>query len=384
RSEANHEFTVRLDHNWDLVSFLLENPQGGSVTLTADSIRDVAFNVLNIRGEEVGYVDDNTSGEEVLTLSDLDGAHFVNVFTFHPGTTFVLLHVSGNARLRRIPDQDDGRQLITDRPIRGTLDNPGDFDLFEMQLGEGEIVNFNVDSASIDPLLTVLYPSAGQNQMVSDEDSGGGLAGLNAELTYRAPHAGLYWVMVSDSYGGRVGGYTITASSRREGAPTPMAPVPTPVPIIGESGYPLLRQGAEHGFSILTPSWWIDAGEGCANTLCFYGNEGNVLLTYVEDETISATQRGQFAGTLASYIEQPTFGTILRHSWTTLTTDSGEAMEVLHYVLSGGGESLVAIFGVAVRDGAAFIVEYYISEGEYDALAPAIEESFRSFEWSEQ
>ncbi len=52
------------------------------------------------------------------------------------------------------------------------------------------------------------FPKSRNNQVVSDDDSGGGLFGLNSELVYRAPHTGEYFIAVTNAEGIDSGGAT--------------------------------------------------------------------------------------------------------------------------------------------------------------------------------
>ena len=60
----------------------------------------------------------------------------------------------------------------------------------------------------MDPYLTVDYLFS--DDVLADDDSGGGVFGESAELVLRADRDRTYRVVVSDSYGAQMGGYTLT------------------------------------------------------------------------------------------------------------------------------------------------------------------------------
>lgn len=61
---------------------------------------------------------------------------------------------------------------------------------------------------NFDPLLQVDYQ--GSSEDVFDDDSGGGIFGTNAKLTFRAPGSAHYTIVVVDTYFADVGGYFLT------------------------------------------------------------------------------------------------------------------------------------------------------------------------------
>ncbi|MCY4583488.1 MAG: hypothetical protein OXE50_11945 [Chloroflexi bacterium] len=70
----------------------------------------------------------------------------------------------------------------------------------------GRAVRIATDSVNVDTLLYVDFLNAREDQVLVDEDSGGGL-GLNSELVYAAPHTGEYFVTVIEAVGDRLGYY---------------------------------------------------------------------------------------------------------------------------------------------------------------------------------
>lgn len=382
-SKAANRHTFGLTNAWDSAAYILETLRNGQITITAESNEDIALSVVNRYGEIVGFADKTFSGEESVVITNPQGAHIVQISTYSRTGTSVTLTASGGARLIPITDRDDNRIINVDRPIRGTLDHPGDVDIFQLRLARGEIINLAVDSANIDALLTVTYPGAKADQAVRDDDSDGGFTGLNATLTYRAPHDGFYYVVVSDSNSRSMGGYTLLASSRRADAPTPIAPLPTEVPIVSPAGHPMYLQGEDEGFSIQTPAWWDPLAEGCASTACQYGLQGFLLILQVEDESIFAYLRSQLANNLAVTLEETLPLNAQQQQRSTVQTSGGELVERFHYLIYEGENEVHLIAGLAVRDGALVTMEYYIYDEYYEEMATVVDYSLSTFEWTE-
>ena len=92
---------------------------------------------------------------------------------------------------------------------------------------------------NIDPFLIVSFVGASEDQVVFDDDSGGGTIGFNAKVTYLAPHSGTYIVAVSDTPGAAIGSYYLSVSEAPDGAePTMIVPEST----IAEATTYVLRQ----------------------------------------------------------------------------------------------------------------------------------------------
>ena len=109
-------------------------------------------------------------------------------------------------------DIDDGRAIDVGQSIAGSLDYRGDFDYFELDLNKGESVNVVVESVLIDPFLTVDFPRATGDDVETDDNSGGGVFGLDASLTYTAAFEGTFILVVRSSRGREFGGYVVTVS----------------------------------------------------------------------------------------------------------------------------------------------------------------------------
>ena len=385
RTRAVSTHSLRLPSFRDAVSFMIEEPIDG-MEIRANSSQDVALRVVDLHGQEVAFADETATGEEVLTLDDPgENPLVLHIWQFGVQAAFANLYSDGP--LLPFEDDDDERSLFVGEPIAGSLDVPGDVDFYHLRLDQGDIVNLRIDSPNIDPLLTVSYEGAGPEQELWDDDSGGGLAGANAELTYRAPHDGLYIVVVEDAMGQQWGGYTISATGENElaaGAPTPMAPAPTPIPIVSPSGHPMLPQeGANGDVRLLAPSWWVNTSDStnCEARLCLIAEDG--LLEVYVDNSGTITSRSEMANGWA-YVVPQIFPGAVRQGWRTMQTEAGETVEVLHHTVAGDEGTIHVTSMIAFNDGVISIVFYIIFGDEvYEDLEPMMEHSFRTFAWVE-
>ena len=130
------------------------------------------------------------------------------------------------------------RTVAVGETVAGSLDHFLDWDWYSVRLKEGQTVRISTDSINIDTVLYVDFPKSRNNQVVSDDDSGGGLGG-NSELIYRAPHTGEYFIAVTEAVGDRLEGYFLSVESAREGMETVSVP-PSPQAFDPEAGSDIL------------------------------------------------------------------------------------------------------------------------------------------------
>ena len=149
----------------------------------------------------------------------------------------VLLQVSdeialtSNRPLVPFDDPDQGKRLVVGETHRGNIDFPTDIDYYFLDLHRGEKVDIAVRSILADPQLDVgSYQGETLAVWISDDDSGGGLFGLDARIILQAPHTGEYILRVENvhpiSYA--PAGYVISVSQARATDPTtPLTPLVT-------------------------------------------------------------------------------------------------------------------------------------------------------------
>ena len=210
--------SVTLSNFWDQRAFLINERAGTNVELSVSGVNDGRFAVYDSFSEERLSRDETASGVESGSVSlQYDDPLFLVAAQLaeEPGD----FTVTGSASLIPLSDPDDGKQLTQGRTLLGNLDFPGDADYFLLTLREGERVEVAASSALADAFLLIDYQSATDEQIIVDDDSGGGLFGTDAQVVYEASHTGSYFVVVQDYDGLAPGGYTLTAREASAGAP---------------------------------------------------------------------------------------------------------------------------------------------------------------------
>ena len=175
----------------------------------------------------IGADEGLTGVESGSGTTQLDAPHFLLVGQFTDAVGD--FRVSNNRSLVPYDDPDDGSAVTVGQTVAAIMDHPFDQDRFILDLVAGETIYITVDSVNFDPYLDVVFPGVQAEELFSDDDSGGGIFGLNAKLTYRAPHTGTYFILVNDANFFDVGGYFLTIAQAPAGA-TPV----NPAPIAGE------------------------------------------------------------------------------------------------------------------------------------------------------
>ena len=196
---------------WDTNAYVIQEPVGTQVNITLESQDDLAFTIYDSSGYETLYVDDYYSGTEtgMLTIEN-PAPYFVVVTQLGENPTSFTLEATHS--LMPIPDPDDGKRLLAGQSAHGNVDYPGDIDTYAVRLNSNQRVEFSASSFAIDTFLAADFYGAFDEQIIIDDDSGGGIFGFDAQVVYRAPHTGDFIVVVSENYS-ETGGYTLTISN---------------------------------------------------------------------------------------------------------------------------------------------------------------------------
>jgi len=201
-----------LDSLWDVQMYVINEPAGTTVDLEVSGTGDVFMVLLDPVGEVLSITDDRVFGAESTSFEiEWSAPYYV-----------VLAQNSEDAKRYRLTcshplvpyyDPDDGVQVYTGETLSGSIDYPWDSDYFVIDLEEGESIRVMVDSVMIDAYLTIDYLGATEDDVLWDDDGGGGVFGLDASLEYTAPHAGTFLIVVEDSAQYEFGGYLLTVES---------------------------------------------------------------------------------------------------------------------------------------------------------------------------
>ena len=211
---GSFEFDVELLNPWESRGFVFEATEGTTLELELDGRGDGMFRV-STPIEFILAVDDGDTGVERGTVKlDASGVHFIEVdkATFD-SSEFRLV---SSARLRPLNDPDDGRTIRIGETVAGSVDHLGEFDWYSIILEKGDNIEIIADSLNIDTWLLIHPPGPSDNQVVSDNDSGGGLSGTNSEIVYRALHSGEHFIIIADAARSSVGGYYLSVGPTPE------------------------------------------------------------------------------------------------------------------------------------------------------------------------
>ena len=206
-----------LTNYWAQAVYVFESTPGSEIDFVLEGSTDGALTVVDIYGQVLTFDDYETGREEGTVIMGSGGPHFLVVSHWADRAGTFALSVS-HPVLTPLNDPDDGRQLRPGDSVRGSLDFPGDVDYFSVSLRQDEAIEVRVQSVLVDPYLVVDYQGAYSDQIVVDDDSGGGLFGVDARIVYRAPHGGDFLMVVESADGLAVGGYVLTIEAAAPGA----------------------------------------------------------------------------------------------------------------------------------------------------------------------
>ena len=191
------EIDVELSNYWDTRAFVLDATAGTTLEVVLEGIGDGWFHVSDSFGSLLEVNDSYTGVEQGSVELLIDGVHFLQVEMASGDSSDFDLYSS--VRLRPLADPDDGETINVGETVAGSFDHFSDWDWFSLSLNEGETVRISTDSFNVDTLLYVDFPKSRSNQIVADDDSGGGLYGTDSELVYRAPVTGEFFIAVTSA-----------------------------------------------------------------------------------------------------------------------------------------------------------------------------------------
>ncbi|MFN2201386.1 MAG: S1C family serine protease, partial [Caldilineaceae bacterium] len=374
--------SLTIDNLWDSEVFVLDVLPDTEVDITVKGGRnDVGLRVRNIFGAIIAESDANFEGDESVTIvTDIPAPYFVEVHQFAWNPLDPIL-IESSSKLVPLKDIADGRALAEGKSIVANIDYPGDIDFYKVPLKEGETINILASSISIDPLVIVCRPEDDEAQLVGDDNSGGGMFGLDAELSFLAPDSGTYLVIIMDSSGYGTGGYSLAIREQYEAAPTPMVPVPTLEPIETEAGEMTAYFGTS--LAMLYPDDWTASGvssmfwdESCADGTAFCVGKKGATLIIIESDLSSLPE-----ASLQAYVD--VFESVISASGATIA--SREEFES-----DWGQEGVIVAFEIGtlfevrhlivLNDNRAFEATYMLPADQAEELWPLVEVSFNSID----
>ena len=377
---GKREHDLVLHNYWENRMFVLDEPKGTVVDIDVASQNDAYFSLVDVFGEALVVVDEGYSGQEFGSETTWLGTlHFVILGQL--SETAADVQVRSNRRLVLYDDRDDGTVLSVGDSVLACLDYPGDVDYFTVRLEAGETVVIHVDSIAIDPLLAVDFFGAWEQEMAFDDDSGDGLFGLNAELVYRAPHSGEFFVAVADSTNAETGGYVLTLEPAGPGdVPVPI-PTRSPRTVIDSPHGPMVSyESARYPFTIQYPEGWTAASPEEDETARFENGQNGLFLITEEDLVaagIGEMALEEYVDAIVSVLETniPGFELVSRER---VLTQQNLPAEILTFSWQGGLFRACRI--IYLHEGRmAFNAGYFAGRAQLEELEPVIEYSLGSF-----
>ena len=194
-----------LDNFWSVQAFVIEAQAGDEASFSVRSRFDAAVEIVDASGSSLAEADANERGTESITAM-LDGPEPFLLLVRQFSEARARVEVEGDVSLTPLSDPDDG--VILEVPARqaGAVDYPYDVDYYLLSLNAGDAVTVRVDSTQIDPAVRIDYLDSPDYD--EDDDSGGGLFGLNAELLFQVEVERTYRIVIDDP-SGESGGYTL-------------------------------------------------------------------------------------------------------------------------------------------------------------------------------
>lgn len=200
-------------------AYIFNEPPSTAVELEFFGTGAVTFQIVDTYGNTLA--DDQTGSVSFITRAS--GPHFL-----------ILSHVSGeialssNRQLVRFDDPDLGWEIQVGQAYHGNIDFPTDTDYYFLNLQRNEKVEIVVRSILADPQVD-LWGFRGEDLtvMINDDDSGGGLFGLDARIVFQAPHTGEYVLHVENVHpsSDAPAGYVISVNQARQtDRLTPLSP----------------------------------------------------------------------------------------------------------------------------------------------------------------
>ena len=195
-----------LENFWSVQAFVIAAQSGDEVSFSVRSRFDVVVKIVDASGLSLAEADENERGTESITAT-LGGTVPFLLLVEQFSEDQAEVGIDGDVALTPLYDADDG--VILNLPARraGAIDFPFDIDHYLLPLHAGDTVRVRVDSTQIDAFVRIDYRDS--PDVTEDDDSGGGLFGLNAELVYQAGDDRTYRIVVDDP-SGESGGYNLT------------------------------------------------------------------------------------------------------------------------------------------------------------------------------
>lgn len=258
----------KLDDEWGEIVYILDHPANTEIDLNFTSESDLLITAVDAYGSSVAEVDNTLAGTEYVRIDPgYESPIIVTPLLVETGAASIIMTSSHPIGLWVDPDERQFLNIGT--TYVGGSDYFGDFDAFEIELEAGDVITANLFSVTIDGFIQIGQPGISSDNWAWDDDSGGGMFGLDPELVFRAEESGIYLIVVSDAFLSAVGGYTLTvqeATARQVALlPEPVIKIPTPTPAPRsaptggntEIGKVKAYVSKQYPFGFIYPATWV-------------------------------------------------------------------------------------------------------------------------------
>ena len=239
--------------------YIINEPPGTAIEIEFSGGGDVSFQIVDSYGDT--QADAETSSFSFVTRRY--GPLFLIPRQISRETILAASH-----RLVQFDDPDRGKDIRVGQILHGNIDFPTDIDYYYLDLARNETVEIVAMSILADTQLTVWgYQGETLEVWLRDENSGGGLFGLDARIVFQAPHTGEYILGVASRWD-PPSGYVLTVDQALPTAIltsiTPWVTIDTPVNVREGPGtnYRVIGTAAPGDFFVITGKspglgdWW--------------------------------------------------------------------------------------------------------------------------------
>ena len=233
---------------------------------------------------------------------------------------------------------------------------------------------------NIDAERTVDFPESLTEQVLKNNDGGGGLSGADSRMFYKPIRTGVHYLVVSDATVSNTGGYLVSVDVAPEDAASVETP-PIRETISSPFGLMTIFKSPTSGFSALAPADWNPTGQGQPSTeLSLVDGSGNNMIIVVEDLVaagVDATTLEGYSDLVVSLFaaQIPGFELLSREN---VQTAEGSDTVRLEYSAVGGtirGSRLVHLN----ENNIAINITLHATLEEYEGLSEMFDYIFESF-----
>ena len=381
RESAALEHEGLLHNEWDERTYILRAPVGTDVEIRAEGAGRPRFTVSALLG---GFIDEssadeaNVSGLAFSVDEEIDYLITVrNQLIGESGFTLTTSHA-----VVAFEDPDDGAALVLGERLIGSMDSPEDVDYFELTLAEGDRVQITVDALGLDPNLALNFRSETAEEVVFDDNSGGGIFGQSAQIIYRAPKDGTYTLVVQNYEYGSVGGYFLSATAAPSDAKLTEIEVSRAF-LSTRYGRMSWYQSDDYDFQMLRPAQWQEppvsqCGEGA--TACFTSEIGGLIISEEEFSRLpdEIESLDDYVDLMSELMESNLAGFELVSLEILETRQDLDAAEIV-FTTQDGQFKVSRLLFVDVENQVGFNASFYGSAENHAIMEPFIDYVFNSF-----